>query len=172
MILPPHSHDHTEGDPMRARSLTVCLLAILAGSLVPAGMSVSSAAAPRAVATGGVKIVQIYFDSPGSDTGSNASLDAEWVKVKNVTGSRRTITGWTLRDAANHVYRFGTTTIGAGATLRVHTGRGRKNATNRYWGQDWYIWNNTGDTATLRNARGTLVDRCHYTSASDPVANC
>jgi hypothetical protein len=153
-------------------TLIACAALAVAGAGVASPASAAFTHRPAAVSTGGVKIVEIYFDSPGSDTGSNASLDAEWVKVKNVTGSRRTITGWTLRDASSHVYRFATTTIAAGATLRVHTGRGRKNATNRYWGSGSYIWNNTGDTATLRNAHGSQVDRCHYTSASDPVAHC
>ena len=50
-----------------------------------------------------MKIPQIYFDSPGSDNGSNKSLNAEWVKIKNVTHSHKTITGWPLRDASSHV---------------------------------------------------------------------
>jgi hypothetical protein len=152
------------------------LIACAALAVAAAGVARPASAAftyrPAAVSSGGVKIVEIYFDSPGADTGSNASLDAEWVKVKNVTGSRRTITGWTLRDTANHVYRFPTFTVPASGTVRVHTGPGRRNATNLYWGQGSYIWNNTGDTAILRNAQGNQVDRCHYTSASDPVASC
>lgn len=35
-----------------------------------------------------------------------------------------------------------------------------KNAKNVYWGSGNYIWNNTGDTATLRNASGKTVDTC------------
>jgi hypothetical protein len=120
----------------------------------------------------GVKIVQIYFDSPGPDTGSNASRNAEWVKVENVTRSRRTITGWTVHDASTHGYTFPTTVLAAGATIRVHTGRGAKNATNRFWGSTQYIWNNSGDTATLRNSHRSVVDRCTYTSAADPVTRC
>ena len=119
-----------------------------------------------------MKIVQIYFDSPGKDTNSNASRNAEWVKVKNVAGSRRTITGWTIHDASTHQYAFPRTVLGPGATLRVHTGPGVNNAGNRYWASTDYIWNNTGDTATLRNSNSTVVDRCTYTSAADPVTPC
>jgi hypothetical protein len=31
-------------------------------------------------AMGAIKIDRIYFDSPGSDTGSNSSLNAEWIR--------------------------------------------------------------------------------------------
>jgi hypothetical protein len=30
-----------------------------------------------------VKITEIFYNSPGSDTGSNKSLNAEWVKIHN-----------------------------------------------------------------------------------------
>ena len=122
--------------------------------------------------TSGVKIVQIYFDSPGPDDHSNASLNAEWVQLENVAGSRKTITGWTLHDASTHQYTFPATALAAGATLRVHTGQGVNNAGNRYWASSGYIWNNSGDTALLRNSRRTVVARCAYTSAADPVTNC
>jgi hypothetical protein len=38
----------------------------------------------------------------------------------------------------------------------------RRSQTNRYWGHHWYIWNNTGDRATLKNASGTVMARCGY----------
>ena len=63
-----------------------------------------------------VKISKIYYNSPGSDTGSNASLNSEYVTLQNTTTTARTITGWTLRDKANHVYKFPSTTIKAKST--------------------------------------------------------
>jgi hypothetical protein len=128
----------------------VCGLAML--SLIPT--------APAAI-----KITKIYFDSPGADTGSNTSLNAEWIRLKN-TGSRgRYLTGWTIRDTSGHVYRFGTYRLRAGYTVTVHTGRGTNTRRNRYWRSDGYIWNNDGDTAKLKNRVGTLIDRCHYSGA-------
>lgn len=122
--------------------------------------------------SGGARITAIYFDSPGSDTGTNSSLDAEWVRIKNTTSTRKTLTGWTLRDSSSHVFTFPTFALAAGAAVEVHTGSGTNSATNLYWHSTGYIWNNTGDTATLRNGGGTLVDRCSYTSADDPKASC
>ena len=120
-----------------------------------------------------MRIAAIYFDSPGTDTGSNSSLNAEWVKIKNPTGSRKTLTHWTLRDAGSvHVYHFPTFHLAPGATVKVHSGHGSNGAHNLYWGSSGYIWNNSGDTATLKNANGVRVDRCHYTSADDPEVFC
>jgi hypothetical protein len=30
----------------------------------------------------------------------------------------------------------------------------------------WYVWNNTGDTATLKDSHGGTVDTCRYTGKS------
>jgi len=118
-----------------------------------------------------IKITKIYFDSPGTDTGSNSSLNAEWIRLKNTGSTGRYLTGWTIRDTSGHVYRFGTYRLRAGYTVTVHTGSGTNTRLNRYWRSDWYIWNNTGDTAKLKNRAGTLIDRCSYSGAGDWV-NC
>ena len=68
----------------------------------------------------------------------------------------------TLRDNQNHVYKFGTYKIKAHGFVRIHTGKGTNSQTNRYWGQGWYVWNNTGDRATLKDNNGNLIDRCSY----------
>lgn len=57
-----------------------------------------------------VRIARIQYDSPGDDTGSNKSLKAEWVKITNHGKKKRVLTGWSLRDPQQHVYRFPTFT--------------------------------------------------------------
>lgn len=129
--------------------------ASLAAVLLPINLGVAEAAPA-------IKIGLVQYDSPGSDRGSNSSLNAEWVTIKNTSGSRKTLTGWTLRDPVGHVYRFPTFRLGAGKTVRVHTGRGANDRNDLYWRQDWYVWNNDGDRATLKNASGTVIDRCSW----------
>lgn len=133
--------------------------------------STSGGGSGGGASTSGAAITAIYFDSPGKDTGSNASVNAEWVRIKNTTRTSRTLTGWTLHDASTHVYQFRTFHLGAGKTVRVHSGSGSDTGANLYWHQG-YVWNNTGDTATLRNAAGKRIDRCRYTSSADPEARC
>ena len=118
-----------------------------------------------APASAAIRITKIYFDSPGADTGSNTSLDAEYVVIKNTGTTRKTLTGWTLRDASKHVYKFPTFRLGAGKSVKVHTGKGANTLGNLYWRSSSYIWNNTGDTATLKRSNGTVASRCSYTGA-------
>jgi hypothetical protein len=149
----------------------VAVVVMVFSALMPA-----TAAVPRTLATtassSGAKITAIYFNSPGSDRGGNTSLNGEWVRIKNYTATRKTLTGWTLWDKQNHRYTFPRFSIAAGASVRVHTGSGTNTASNLYWRNGGYVWNNTGDTAYLRNAAGTLRDTCTYTSARDPEVFC
>ena len=128
-------------------------------------LALFAALAPAAPAA--IKFTKVYFDSPGSDTGSNSSLNAEWVRIKNTGSKAKALTGWRIRDKAGHVYKFGTFKLRAGKTVTVHTGSGSNGAAHRYWGSDWYIWNNNGDTAKLRNASGTTIDTCSWGSSGD-----
>jgi hypothetical protein len=116
-------------------------------------------------ASAAIRITKIYFDSPGADTGSNTSLNAEYVVIKNTGTTRKTLTGWTLRDASKHVYKFPTFRLGAGKSMKVHTGKGANTLGNLYWRSSSYIWNNDGDTATLKRSNGTVASRCSYTGA-------
>jgi Lamin Tail Domain len=121
-------------------------------------------------ASAGIRITGISFDSPGSDTGSRSSLNAEWIRVKNTGSAGKFLTGWTIRDGANHVYKFGSFKLGAGKSVTVHTGSGSNTASNRYWRSGWYIWNNDGDRAKLKNRAGNVIDTCSYISAGSTVA--
>ena len=123
--------------------------------------------ATPAQAAARMQISEIWYNSPGSDRGGNASLNHEWVQLHNTSGSWITMTGWTLRDPAHHVYTFGTYKIKPHGYVKIHTGQGTSTQTNRYWGSGWYIWNNDGDSATLRNASGVVKSGCSY---SDPNA--
>lgn len=120
--------------------------------------------AVQATAAPVVRFTKVYYDSPGKDTRTNSSLNAEWARIHNFSTTRRSLTGWTVRDASGHVYRFGTFSLAPGATVTLHTGHGTNTATNRYWGSGNYIWNNTGDKAILRNQAGSLIDSCAWTS--------
>ncbi|MFC5289576.1 lamin tail domain-containing protein [Actinokineospora guangxiensis] len=145
----------------RAAAITVAAMSAVLGL----------ASAPTAAAAGGVVVWNAQYDSPGADKGGNASLNGEYITLKNTSTSAKTITGWTLRDKANHIYKFPATTIGAGKYLYVRTGKGTNNATTRYWNKTWYVWNNSGDTAYLRNASGASVSTCSWGSGKT-VKHC
>jgi hypothetical protein len=124
-----------------------------------------------ATSSAAIRIDTIFFDSPGSDTGSNSSLNAEWIRLKNTGSAARKLTGWTVRDTSGHVYKFGTYNLGAGKTVKIHTGKGSNTARDRYWRSEEYIWNNDGDRAKLKNKAGTAIDTCSYSGAGSSF-NC
>ncbi|WP_234996551.1 lamin tail domain-containing protein [Demequina sp. NBRC 110054] len=115
-------------------------------------------------AASSVRFSYVQYDSPGSDKGSNSSLNAEYIRIKNYGSKSKSLTGWTVRDKAGHVYKFGTLTLKPGATVTLHTGKGSNSSKHRYWGQSWYIWNNSGDVAVLKNKAGTKLDTCKWGS--------
>ncbi|GAA2097182.1 lamin tail domain-containing protein [Actinomadura alba] len=125
------------------------------------GAGLVAFAAP-AEAASVIQIYRVYYNSPGSDTGSNTSLNGEWVQLKNTSRTSRSLKSWKLKDKTGYTYTFGTFTLGAGKYVTVRTGKGTNTTTNRYWGRSWYVWNNTGDTAYLRNSAGTLMDSCSW----------
>jgi hypothetical protein len=127
--------------------------------------------ATAAAAGAAVRIDRIQYDSPGADDGSNASLNAEWIRLENAGSKSVKLGGWTIRDAAGSVYRFGRFTLFAHNLVTIHTGHGSNTRHHRYWGSGNYIWNNDGDTATLKRVNGTVADRCHY-SGGDTAVNC
>jgi len=135
-------------------------------------LSIVLLAALAPAASSAIKFGKIHYNSPGSDSGSNASLNGEWITIKNTGNSVRSLTGWTVRDKAGHVYRFGTFRLGAHKTVKLHTGKGSNRPLHRYWGSSGYIWNNDKDTARLRNANGGLVDTCSYNASAKSEKLC
>lgn len=130
---------------------------------VVASVGVASAATTKAAPT--VRFTKIQYNSPGTDTRSNTSLNAEWVRVTNMTTKAISLKGWTVRDAAGHKYTFPAYTLPKGGSAYVHTGKGingKPDRQHRYWQSGNYIWNNTGDTATLRNPAGSTVHTCKW----------
>lgn len=111
-----------------------------------------------------------YVNSPGSDTGTNTSLNAEYVVISNSSATTAyKLTGYTVRDRSAHVYTFPTFTLKPHASVTLHTGSGTNTATNLYWRSRAYIWTNTGDTAYLRNTAGTLKDSCSWGNVASYV---
>jgi Lamin Tail Domain len=126
--------------------------------------------APVAVGPGAVQFTKIVYNSPGTDTGSNTSLNGEYVRLTNKTKGTIDLRSWTIRDAGGHVYQIsGTHLLGAGKTLYLHTGKGTNghpDSAHVYWGRTGYVWNNVGDTAILRSSTNRTIDSCKWGAGS------
>lgn len=144
----------------------------VAAVVLATGVATALLLPAQAQAAGSVHLYKIYYNSPGSDHGSNTSLNAEYAQIRNSTTKSVSLKGWTLTDTSHHTYTFGTYTLPAGKTVTVHTGKGHNTAYNRYQNRSWYVWNNTSDKATLRKSTGSTVDTCSYDSSYHSYKMC
>jgi hypothetical protein len=144
--------------------------ALWCGALAIPLLGVSQASAATVPA---VYIHEIQYSPAGPDVPvTTAKLNGEWVLLTNTTGKSVTMTNWTLRDKAGHVYRFPSFALKAHKSVEIHTGAGKNSSANLYWGHKppsstSYVWNNSGkETATLKNASGRTIDSRGYTGKS------
>ncbi len=112
---------------------------------------------------GDVIIADIEWDGPGADVEFDTS---EHVVLRNDGDEPVDVEGWSLTDLKDHRITIpGGYGIPAGAQLAVHTGPGDNTDSAYHDGASQAIWNNSGgDTATLRNADGDVVDEFAYSS--------
>jgi hypothetical protein len=56
-------------------------------------LAIVVAAALVSTAPAAIKIAKIRFDPPGADTGSNSSINEEWIILRNTGNSRQAVGG-------------------------------------------------------------------------------
>ncbi|MER5258096.1 MULTISPECIES: lamin tail domain-containing protein [unclassified Streptomyces] len=138
----------------------------IAAALLASGVVLGAGALPAAAADGdggrhrsSVVIGKVQYNSPGHDDGSNRSRNAEWVEVKNLSRHAVNLRGYTLTDKQGNRYRFDRLRLDGRSSVKVHTGYGRDMRHHVYQDRRDYMWDNNRDTATLRDARGHVLDR-------------
>jgi micrococcal nuclease len=106
-----------------------------------------------------VTISEIHYDAPGPD---HENPNGEWIVFENEGSDAIDLSGFSLKDAANHIYTFPSTSLEPGAELKLHSGQGPDTNGTLFWGLSGdAVWSNSGDSAYLRDPQGRLVD--HYT---------
>ena len=125
----------------------------------------STPSTPSSTATGtdagetsggdGLGVAAIHEDAAGDES---ANLNDEYIVFENTGDTSIDLSGWTVRDAADHTYQFPSGfTLDPGAQVTLHTGSGGDSATNLYWELGTPVWNNDGDTVIVENDSGTIV---------------
>lgn len=103
----------------------------------------------------------IWIASPHAGCVALAGLQAEGenesVSLRNVCTSSRDLSGWLLKDEANHGYRFTHLGVDAGQDVTILTGCGEDAPRAVHWCSPSPVWNNDGDRLFLHDADGFLA---------------
>ena len=86
----------------------------------------------------------------------------EYVEIRNEESFPIQLNDWTLRDAADHIFTFPSFVIQPDQVSRVYTNQNHPEWCGFNYGSGSPIWNNTGDTAYLRDSNGILIDDYSY----------
>ncbi len=107
-----------------------------------------------------VNLTLLNPDAPGDDT---ANPNGEWVQFRNESASTAFLSQCRVEDEGpTHTYTFPAgLTLGSGAPITLYSGCGTDTKWALYWcaGE---VWDNAGDTITVRNPDGTIVDEFTY----------
>ncbi len=110
-----------------------------------------------------IGILYFHWNAEGNDC---YNLNDEYVTFKNTCSESIDMTGWAVKDEANHIYTFPHFDLAGGAIVTLYTGAGKDTTTELYWDSSGYrcnaIWNNKGDTLYLRDINGNLVISYSY----------
>ena len=102
----------------------------------------------------GLALVEIHEDAAGND---NENLNDEYLVFANRGEEVLSLSGWTVTDAAGKEYTFRNYSLAPGERVALYTGSGADTEIARYWGASGAVWNNGGDTVTVRASDGDVA---------------
>lgn len=110
---------------------------------------------PATTGVGPIRIVSIVAKAP--------DLANETVTLRNDGFATVDLTRWTLADSSGkNIFTFPPYTLTPGGIATVHSGHGMAGGNDFYWNKNVGVWHDAGDTATLRDATGTVIATYTY----------
>ncbi|RKD95136.1 lamin tail domain-containing protein [Halopiger aswanensis] len=110
-------------------------------------------------------------DDAAADSGveiTDLDEEAEYVILENTGSESVSLEGWALADAHGGEYEFSSLTLTSGETVVIYTDQ-TSSVPDADYDRDWgspgyqgYVWSNDGETATLEDANGRVVDTLTY----------
>jgi endonuclease YncB( thermonuclease family) len=109
-------------------------------------------------------VIDVNADAPGDD---GLNLNDEWVRFTNAGTDPIDLDGWEVADeSASNRYRFSDLRLAPGASVTLFSGCGPDDETSRFWcASGSAVWNNSGDTVFLRDAKGNIAVSYSYGDA-------
>jgi hypothetical protein len=114
-------------------------------------------ATPPPATTGNIVIIKIFYDGV-----QGPQEPDEHVDIRNDDTRSIQLANWTLRDVANHVFTFPSFVMVPRQVCRIYTNEIHPEWCGFSYGSGSAIWNNSGDTAYLRDSGGSLIDTYSY----------
>jgi competence protein ComEC len=104
--------------------------------------------------------LSVFANAPGDP---RATLNGEYVVLENRAAVNLSIGRWRICDLSTRCFRFpDDARIEAGRRVAVFTGYGMSDGVSFFMNNDRAVWNDSGDEATLYDARGREVLRYVY----------
>jgi len=126
------------------------------------GLKHEPAGAPDNQPGANISITRLNYDAPGDDR-KRENWNGEWAEITNTGSAPAALAGWTLSDASGHEFVFPEFELRPGTSVKVHSGDGDGNSTDLFWNTGRRpIWNNGGDTATLKDSNAETVSKYSY----------
>lgn len=88
----------------------------------------------------------------------------EWIEIEN-QADLISMDSWALSDAGNHIYVFSGFNLDAGSKVKIYSGDAYDTCVEDSEILCWSgtkIWNDSGDTATLKDENGNVIDTFTY----------
>jgi len=160
---PTDALDLRSGDPSDAApgdALSVRAVIPVAGPVEDATTTESPTTTEESSDSASLSVVEVHEDAAGND---NENLNDEYVVFENEGTDPLTLGDWTVTDEADHEYVFPSAfALEPGERVTLYTGSGTDTGTELYWGLESAVWNNDGDTVTVRDDDGSVVTREAY----------
>lgn len=103
---------------------------------------------------GGLVLIEAH---PNAKDPDNENLNDEYLIIKNTGSESINLKGFLLHDEQNHIYTIPDITIESNDTLTIYTGKGSTTNTQYYLNLEAPIWNNSGDTLTIKDTSNTML---------------
>jgi competence protein ComEC len=117
----------------------------------------AAAPTPEPATTGDINIIDIFYDGVQGHQEPD-----EYVEIRNDDVQAIQLSGWTLRDEANHVFTFPSHVMQPGQVCRIYTNEDHPGWCGFSYGSGSAIWNNSGDCAYLNDSQAQEVDQFCY----------